>query len=248
LRLLYAEALKIRTAPRTLLGMLVGLVALAVLGGGSTASDGAATPFENELVLWDVLSIGTVASIFSIILGILIVTWEYRHGTITQSFLTTPRRERVVVAKYATALVAGALLAVLTLVVLLITAQFWISIDLDRGQWELVGRLILASALWCLLGAGLGAVLQSQVGGIVTAFVWFLVAESVISVAWDEGADYLPGNALDRFTHRGELVRGEEFETSDYAFGIWTAGLLATGYALALAAAGIASVLRRDVT
>jgi len=247
-RLLYAELLKLRTAPRTLIGLTLGLVALSILGAGSTASGD--SPIGNEFVLWDVLSVVTFAAVFTLILGILIVTWEYRHGTITQTFLVTPHRERVMVAKYAVGLAAGAVLTGLGLVVVLVTAQFWISIDLTRGQWELVGRLVVASALWGVFGAGLGALLQSQVGAIVTAFVWFLVAEPLIGSQFDRFGDYLPGSTLDRLTQRGALETGEEIGDpgSGYSFGLYGAALLAGVYAAGMAALGVASALWRDVS
>lgn len=248
MRLLYAELLKLRTAPRTLIGLTLGLIALSVLGAGSTASGGDNSPIGNEFVLWDVLSVVTLAAIFTLILGILIVTWEYRHGTITQTFLLTPQRERVMIAKYGVGLAAGAVLAGLCLLVVLVTAQFWISIDLTRGQWELIGRLVLASALWGVFGAGLGAVLQSQVGAIVTAFVWFLVAEPLIGSQFEHFGDYLPGSTLDRLTQRGALEAGEEVGDRGFSFGLYGAALLAGVYALGVAALGVASALWRDVS
>jgi ABC-2 type transport system permease protein len=248
-RLLYAEALKVRTAPRTLLGLVLALVALAALGAGSSASSDPGSSFVpngDEILLWDVISVATTGLIFALILGILIVTWEYRHGTITQTFLATPRRERVMLAKYGVSFAAGALLAMLAVVAALVTALFWISISPNEGQWQLIGRLVLASALWGTLGAGLGAVLQSQVGAIVTAFVWFLVAEPLIGSQFQHFADYLPGGVIDRLTTRGELQVGEE--GPQWAFSLWGAALLATAYALGVAALGAASAIWRDVS
>jgi ABC-2 type transport system permease protein len=247
-RLLYAEALKVRTAPRTLIGLALGLVALAVLGAGSTASSGPSDiPQGDAIVMWDVLSVATTGVIFALILGILIVTWEYRHGTITQTFLATPRRERVLGAKFLVALAAGVVLAALCVVVVLVTATFWISPDLSREQWELIGRIVLASALWGLLGAGLGALLQSQMGAIVLAFVWFLVAEPLIAAQFDHLSDYLPGNTLNRLTQHG-TVAGVEHDGQDYSFGLWAAAFIAGAYALGCAVVGTASALWRDVT
>jgi ABC-2 type transport system permease protein len=244
-RLLAAEALKVRTAPRTLLGLVLGLIAISVLGSASTASGVGESPIGEEQTRWDVLSVGTTASIFTLILGILIVTWEYRHGTVTQTFLVTPRRERVMASKYIVALAVGAVLAALCLIAVLVTAAFWISFDLTGAQWKMLGRLILAAAIWGVLGAGVGALLQSQVGAIVAVFVWFLVAEPLIGVRFDRFADYLPGGALNRLTSREEvgLVGGE-----GWSFSMGAAALIAGAYALVLAALGTASAVLRDVS
>ena len=247
MRLVYAEALKVRTAPRTLIGLALGLVALAVLGAGSTASSGPDVPEGDAVVTWDVLSVATTGVLFSLILGILVVTWEYRHGTITQTFLATPRRERVLGAKFLVALASGVVLAALCVVVVLVTASFWISLDLQQEHWELIARIVLACALWGILGAGLGALLQSQVGALVVVFVWFLVAEPLIAAQFDHFADYLPGNTLNRLTQHG-VVDGVEHDGQGYSFGLWVAAFIAGGYALGLAALGTASALRRDVS
>jgi ABC-2 type transport system permease protein len=246
-RLLQAEALKVRTAPRTLLGLLLALMALDVLGSGSTASGGGPdfAPNADEIVTFDVITVATTGVIFALILGILIVTWEYRHGTITQTFLATPQRERVMAAKYAVSFGTGAILTALSMVVVLVTALFWISPVLHRDQWELIGRLIVASALWGTFGAGLGALIQSQVGAIVTAFVWFLVVEPLIGVRFDHFADYLPGAVIDRLT--GHQAEGTE-EATQYSFGLWTAGLLAAAYAVGAAVLGAASAVWRDIS
>ena len=248
MRLLYAEALKVRTAPRTLIGLALGLAALAALGAGSTASSGPSETSQGDAITtWDALSVATTGVLFSLILGILVVTWEYRHGTITQTFLATPRRERVLGAKFLVALTSGVVLAVLCVVVVLVTASFWISLDLRQEHWELIGRIVVACALWGILGAGLGALLQSQVGALVLVFVWFLVAEPLIAAQFDHFADYLPGNTLNRLTQHG-TVAGVEHDGQDYSFGLWAAAFIAGAYAVGLAALGTASALWRDVS
>jgi ABC-2 type transport system permease protein len=247
MRLVYAEALKVRTAPRTLIGLVLGLIALVALGAGSTASGVHRSPLGEEDTVWDVITVATTAVIFTLILGILIVTWEYRHGTITQTFLATPQRERVMTAKYAISGATGAVLGGLSVLVVVVTMLFWVSFNLTSGQWQLIGRIVFAAALWGILGAGLGALLQSQVGAIVTTFVWFLVAEPLIGVRFDHFADYLPGGALDRLTARGS-VEGIQEGPGGASFGLWAAALIAVAYALGLAAIGAASALWRDVS
>jgi ABC-2 type transport system permease protein len=255
-RLLYSELLKIRTAPRTSLGLVLGLLLLIGLGSASTAYDAESSPFAPETASSDVIRVVSIAPVFTLLLGILVVTWEYRHGTITQTFLATPRREWVIGAKDAVSFLAGAVLAVAALAVALLVASFWISLDLERGQWELAGRVVFAAAVWGVFGAGLGALLQSQVGAIVTAFVWFLVAEPLLGVtieALTDAAitDYLPGSVIDRLqsaaTETIEVGPGGIPTGPDDPYGLWAAALLASGYAAVFAALGLVSAVRRDV-
>lgn len=256
MRLLYAELLKIRTAPRTTLGLVLGLFLLVGIGSAATASS-AEPLLTTETASRDVVGVASLAAIFTLILGILVVTWEYRHGTITQTFLATPRRELVIGAKLAASFVAGGVLTAAAIALGLVVAVFWVSLDLDGGLWELIGRMVLAAALWGMLGAGLGALMQSQVGAIVTSFVWFLVAEPLIGFTLEAATDYsigdyFPGSVLDRLQDSGagtiEVGDGNEIVTgADYPFGLWAAALLAGAYAAAMAILGIASAVRRDV-
>lgn len=254
MRLLYAELVKVRTAPRTALGLVLGLIALVGLGSAATASD-AGGEFGEEMATWDVIRVGSIVPVFTLILGILVVTWEYRHGTITQTFLASPRREQVIGAKLVLSLLAGAILCALALAMALAVASLWISVGLDQRHWELIGRMLLGAALWGALGAGLGALMQSQVGAIVTTFVWFLVAEPLLGAAvglvTDSAIpDYLPGSVLDRLQNAEqgvEIGSGGVPVGPEYAFGLWAAALLAAIYAAGFGALGVLSAARRDV-
>ena len=255
MRLLYAELLKIRTAPRTTLGLVLGLLLLVGAGSAASASGADSSPFAQEVAWRDVISVASIAAIFTLILGILVVTWEYRHGTITQTYLATPKRERVIAAKYTASFLAGGVVTAVAVALGIVLATFWISFDVERGQWELAGRMVLAAALWGVFGAGLGAVMQSQVGAIVTSFVWFLVAEPLLGLTIEAVTDYsigdyFPGGVLERLqdTGSGIEVGSEEIITGpDYPYGLWAAALLAAAYAAALAVLGLVSAVRRDV-
>ena len=257
MRLLYAELLKVRTAPRTTLGLVLRLLLLVGAGGAATACTADDSTIELATPSSDVIEVASIAAVFTLILGILIVTWEYRHGTITPTFLATPRRERVIGAKLAASLFAGAVLTAAAIAVGLFMATFWISLELDGEHWELIGRTVLGAALWGVLGAGLGALMQSQVGAIVTSFVWFLVAEPLLGVTIEaltdySIGDYFPGGALERLQSVGapavEISEGSEIVTGpDYPYGLWAAGLLAAAYAAGMAVLGLVSAVRRDV-
>ena len=242
MRLLHAELLKVWTAPRTTAALVLALLLIAALGSAGV-SDGAANGFVEDPA-GDVVDVAGTASIFALLLGILVVTWDYRHGTITPTVLVAPRRERVVAAKLSVAATLGAALALVALGIAILVAQLWIGdrLRFEDEHWSQMARVVAASMLWGVLGFGLGATLQSQVGALVTALVWFLVAELILiglaSLVADVG-DYLPGEALRHFAGSGEDP-GERFSRA-------AAGLIAAGYAVAAAAAGAAAMVRRDI-
>ncbi|MFN2470961.1 MAG: hypothetical protein ABR583_08225 [Gaiellaceae bacterium] len=243
MRLLAAELLKLWTTRRTVLALLVALLAIVALGAAgisATADDG---ELSGNSTLLDVLSVVDIASVFAMVFGILIVTWELRHGTITQTFLASPRREWVLGAKAAAAALAGAFLVVVSAALALAITWVWVGGDagaeFDAEVWERVGGQVLASALYGVLGVGVGAIVRGQALAVVLVFVWFLVVEPLIGVLWGAGAPYLPGTALDTLAG----VRDVEDSLSSGA-----AAALASLYTAGFLAAGGFLTLRRDVT
>ncbi len=101
-----AELLKIRST-RTTIGIVLGMIALILLFSllsGLLTKPPHLTSTEDQRGL---LSVGSLAGVFSALAGIMLVTSEYRFGTIRPTFLFTPRRSRVVAAKLAAGLLAG---------------------------------------------------------------------------------------------------------------------------------------------
>ena len=59
--------------------------------------------------------------------GILLVTNEYRHGTVMTTFLAEPRRERVLGAKLVVALLTGAGFGLVAMAVSTLVAAPWLA-------------------------------------------------------------------------------------------------------------------------
>ena len=95
-RLVTAEIFKLRTT-RTFYGIVggaLGLVLVIVVVASATA-----TWNPGDTPLRDLLGISGFAQVFALVLGILALTSEFRHGTITPSLLTIPNRTRLILAK-----------------------------------------------------------------------------------------------------------------------------------------------------
>jgi ABC-2 type transport system permease protein len=242
LRQVYAELLKIRTAPWTTVTLVVSMLALVALGAVGTSADA-----DNGFVTSpeaDIVDIAGISTVFALILGILVVTWDYRHGTITPTFLAAPRRERVVGAKLVVAVLLSALLVAASLALGIVIARIWLGAEfqLESEHWQQAGRIAVGALLWAVLGFGLGAALQTQVGALISALIWFLVVELILVGLGSRIGDigrFLPGELL-------RVFASPELEDDD--LGRATAGLLAAAYAFVFAAVGTFSVLRRDVS
>ena len=95
---LLSELRKMRST-RTNLGLLAGMVALILLSvtlNGFITKKAELVDLENQ---YAVLSAGASAALFAALIGVMAITSEFRHGTIRPTFVVTPHRTRVIVAK-----------------------------------------------------------------------------------------------------------------------------------------------------
>ena len=237
-RALAAELFKLRTT-RTSWGVALG--ALALVGVISLIA-GLTVPADEDDPGRELMSIAGLVQIFALVLGILVVATEYRHGTITPSLLAVPDRVRLVLAKLLSALGAGALLGlVASLLCAALVLGLLSSRDIDAGQTtsdaiELILGNTAASALYAALGVGLGALIRNQVGAIIGALGWIFLVEPLLGIIPgfdDVTAKWFPGGA-------GNATAGTA--TGPDVLDQVPAGLVLAGYAAIFLAAGLAMV------
>ena len=192
------------------------------------------------------LSVAANASVLMLILGIIGMTQEYRHRTATPTFLTTPRRGRVVIAKllaYALVAIPMALVvvAVDVLVVELYAGARGAAPALDGDNLRTVASAGLVLVIFSVIGVGIGALLRNQVGAIVGALVYLYVVEPIIANVGvlQPAYKWLPGGAVQAIT--------SDFQAPDL-LEPWQGGLLLLGYGLVAALLGTLFAVRRDVT
>jgi ABC-2 type transport system permease protein len=116
-----------------------------------------------------------------LIIGVLVVTSEFHHQTATATFLTTPARRKVVMAKLAAGMLfAGLFWLITTTISLAVGVAFfhWEHLGNQLGTWP-VQRAILFNlmvfALWAVFGIGIGAVIRSQIGATVTTTALYTI-------------------------------------------------------------------------
>lgn len=223
-------------------------------GGGGSGSFGNGTfgipnyPHTTQQ-LRNLLGSGFTGYILALLLGVLIVTTEFRHKTVTTSFLVTPRRPQFVGAKLITAAVLGILLAVIMLFTAFVAGGITLvaeggTISSLAGQIPAVAPgMILVFALFAILGVGVGSVLTNQVAAIVVCLGWFIILEGIL-VALVHGAErWVPTGAA---TAAANLTRGQG--THFGLFSPWQGALLMLGYGLVFAAVGSFILTKRDIT
>ncbi|UUY05094.1 ABC transporter permease subunit [Svornostia abyssi] len=242
--LVASELLKLRTT-RTFFGLVGAALGLILLITVLTAS---LVPFDpGDTPFIDLIAVSPLAGIFALVLGILAISTEFRHGTVTPSLLTVPNRTRWAVSKLIANGVAGLLLGLAAalipaLLILLIFAVRGVDSSADAGD---VVNVVLGSAvgagLFAALGVGLGALIRNQAGAIVAALVWLFFLEGVLGV--------IPGldEVIPKYGPAAAWSAVSSIDAADDQLGQLSAGLVLAVYALLFLAAGIAMLQRRDV-
>lgn len=207
-------------------GLYVGLASLAEIGDGEEVATG----------------VGLML-VLLLVLGVLVITTEFRHGTSASTFLAAPRRYPVLVAKLGAALLVG-LLAGLTYVA--VNAGLALTLLESRGGEaapagelaSIYAGVVASFAILCAFGLGVGALLRNQVGAIIAAIAFFFVLSPLPELLPGSIGDYFPAQAL------GSLHGLEEGEGQ---LGQISGGLVLSAWAAALLALGTALIVRRDV-
>ncbi len=199
--------------------------------------------------LRNLLGAGFEGYLFALLLGVLILTTEFRHKTVTTTFLVLPKRPRFVGAKLVSAAILGAGLAVILLVATLIGAG--IALAADGGSFSSLAHqipavapgMILVFALFAILGVGVGSVLTNQVAAIIVSLGWFIILEGILVGLFHGTARWVPTGAA---TAAANLTRGQG--ASFGLFNWWQGTLLMLAYGLIFAIIGSAILTRRDIT
>jgi ABC-2 type transport system permease protein len=237
-----AEFLKIRST-RTTLGLVLGMIALLVLFAllvGLLTKAGNLTSKEDQRGLFGV---GSIAGVFSALAGVLLVTSEYRFGTIRPTFLFTPRRSRVITAKLAASLAAGLALGLVAEAVgftigYACLAGRGIPLALNGGDITLlVLGTIAAIALWGAIGVGIGAIVRNQVGTVIGLLAWGFIVENLLFAFVPTIGRLTPGQAQNALTGL----------TTNHLLSPAAGGAVLIAWTLGLALAGLALTARRDV-
>jgi ABC-2 type transport system permease protein len=228
------------------LGLTIGFAGQNTQGGAPLFPGRDSVPFQE--LLW---SLGGSGVLFPMILGVVMMTAEYRYQTITSTFLTTPRRERVIAAKLGSGVIVG--LAFALVVVVLTAIAVVVTVLLSGGDLvfsakivRIVAGVLAVLALYTLFGIGLGALIRNQLAAIIIAVAWVFLVEPVVGAfpALQGIAKWTPAGAAGAVTNSGVDFGG----ITAYLLPAWAGALVLLGYAVVFAAVASATTIRRDIT
>ncbi|PZU43639.1 MAG: ABC transporter permease [Arsenicicoccus sp.] len=200
--------------------------------------------------------------LLALVLGILSMSGEFRHKTITATLLTAPRRGQLIAAKLASVVVIVAVNALAFTAGSVLGGGITLAIgDValfpdPAGLMATFARMILVLVLWGLMGFGLGVLIPNQVVALFVGVGVTLLIEPLLGFGLtfvDQLADaskYFPSqasmSALNLFAGLDPGMAQTMGGAQD-ALSSWVATLVLLGYAVFMAGLGWILTARRDV-
>jgi hypothetical protein len=201
---------------------------------------------------YNIFTAAQQATLALLVLGVLGLTTEFRHKTITPTLLATPNRWRMVAAKTLAYVVLAALYSAVCVGVNFLTAIIVLRLrhvavhfpaDLPLG----VLRVYLALVLIALFGLGLGGLLRNQAAAMVAGLVYLVI----INGLWS-GLPYVrrtwpfsPGGGESALMARGH---GPDAAADVPHINALAGGLVLAGWVALLLVAATVLLNRRDVS
>ncbi len=246
--LIRAEAAKLRTA-RTFWLLALGALALIAVAVTAMAAATSFTPGTNPART--TLALSGLSQTFALLAGTLAVTSEFRHKTITQAVLITPRRTPLLAAKLITLTAAGLAFGLLATggaaaIAMPILAGRHLASQAAGAQLAgMIAGGAVATALFAALGVGIGTVVRNQVGAIIAVLGLLYVAEPLLG--------FIPGVGTTVQTYglaglSSGISRTAGFPASTHLLSQAPAAVTLAGYALAVLLASAVLLRRRDIT
>jgi len=258
-----AEFRKIFTT-RLWWGMAIGIVVvggglaavIALLAGHGEGPNGI-PPLNSPGMVNTVYTAGLgFAYLMTLAIGVMLIGSEYRHKTISATFLATPHRVHVMLAKVVALLGIGAFYGLLFCLSSVGVGATIIRINgcdaFPAGEHVLrtLGLSLLALGLWALIGLGAGILISNQVAALLISIGIAWIGQSLMSLVflalhWTTANQYLPANATNAMV--SGLSRGFGGESLSQ-LSWWGGALVLAAYAALLAGVGSMLTVRRDVT
>jgi hypothetical protein len=185
------------------------------------------------------------SSIFALVFGIIGMAGEYKQGTITPTFLASPRRWHVVLAKAVAYGLAGFLLGVVSTALVAAISYVGLAIkDIDvimpaSEVFALLGGGTATATFYGVLGVAIGAVIPNQIAALIAALVEQLIAEPLLFNFFPEQGRFLVGGASSILSGAPSLGA---------TLSLWAAAGVLAAWCVALLVLGSVVTESKDIT
>ena len=194
--LVHSELLKLRTLRSTAwsaAALMAITLLVSVLAMGEAGEKDYRTPAQLQETI---LGVGYAAVFFLAVLGAIAASGEYRHRTISQRFLASPERRRVLLAKLAAYAAVGLGAAVVVTGISAALGEAVVSskgytLELGEAGLRLTGGIAIAAMLAGMLGVVVGSITRNPTTAMV-AILGFWMTEKIAGGWFGDAAAYFP--------------------------------------------------------
>ncbi len=252
--LIRSELLKLRTARSFIVLTGLGLVLVVLIGiANGLLADYSDPSAGNGTPAVDAISNSSVILFFILMLGVLSITNEFRHGSIAATLLVEPDRRRLLAAKLIAASGVGAVIGLVSAGLSLAISAALLpgrGFPLDAGATkviELLAGMTVAGALMTALGVGVGALIRKQTPAIVGVLVYLFLIEPILTGVVLKSAEvrYSLSAAIAELT---ATTATAGVDGLDHGLSQIPGGLILLGWTVLFAVLGGAMLQARDVT
>ena len=179
-----------------------------------------------------------------LVLGVLAITTEFRHGTASTTFLAEPRRYPVIAAKLGAMLILGVGAGLAYVVVngglaLPLFSSRTGGLPSTGDIVSIYAGVVASFGLLCVFGLGVGAIVRNQVGAIIAALAFFFILSPL--------PELLPGNIGDYFPAQATGSLHGLPEATEEGLGQVAGGLVLAAWSFGLVLVGGLLVGHRDL-
>jgi ABC-2 type transport system permease protein len=237
-----------------------GLAAVVSLLAGKTGTQSGGLPgLDQPGMVNTTYTAGlSFAYLMTLAIGVMAIGSEYRHKTISSTFLAVPQRVRVMLAKVTSLLGVGAFYGLIfcaSSVIVgasIIVARGFSAFPASENVPRTLALSLLALGLWALIGLGAGILINNQVAALLISIgiAWigeFLFILILNAVGWGVATKFLPGQATSAMVAQAASAGGGGGPTLEH-LSWWGGALVLVAYAAVLAGIGSLLTVRRDVT
>jgi len=251
--LIRSEVLKTRSTQVWLWMILpaVGFTALSTIGHSYDVVHNYQAG-DPDLDYYGLFTASQNAGVALLVIGVLGLTTEFRHKTITPTLLATPARWSLLAGKAVSYVLFSLFYAVICLVVNFAIAGIWLkaeNVPLDFGHGVVPGivKAFVSLVITAVFGLGLGALVRNQAAAMVIGIFYFSVIDGLLSLLpWERRViyKYTPAANLNSFVSNGRHTGLDDV----HLFAPLVGGLLFLLWTLALLVAGGFFSLNRDIS
>lgn len=254
LNLIKSEVLKVRST-QVWIWMILPALALTALSTIGTVY-GSIDDHEHlgePIRYYDIFTTSTGGAVALLVIGVLGLTTEFRHKTITPTLLATPARWALLGGKAIAYVMFSFFYAAICIAVDLVIAIIWLNakgLPVEFGHGVLPGILkaFVALVLTASFGLGLGALIRNQAAAMVVGILYFFIVNGLLSVLpWVRHWIYpwTPGGAVSAFTSNGS---SHDVSSDSHLLAPLGGGLVFLLWTLVILVAGGFFSLNRDIS